>query len=97
MSVRDEIIKVLTENLKPLYLEVDDFSEQHRGHAGYRAGGESHFAVLIVADSFSGKSRPERQRMVYGLLDPQLRGNIIHALTLKTLTPSEAENRQQFH
>jgi BolA protein len=44
--------------------------------------------VKVVAESFQGKSRVERQRMVYAALK-ELMATRIHALALTTLTPAE--------
>jgi BolA protein len=96
MSLREVIISILTKELTPIYLEVTDFSEQHRGHSGYREGGETHFDVVIVSDTFSGKSRIERQKIVYKILEEEMKSKI-HALTLKTLTAEEADKRQLFN
>ena len=38
------------------------------GHAGYREGGNSHFAVRIRAAAFDGVSRVQAQRLVYKAL-----------------------------
>ena len=62
MSLRERITSILSKSLTPIYLDITNFSEQHRHHDGYRAGGESHFNVVIVSDAFEGKSRLERQR-----------------------------------
>lgn len=59
------------------------------GHAPVDGGGETHFRVEIVSDAFEGKSRVERQRMVYAAIEDELRERV-HALQLKTLTPAEA-------
>ncbi len=91
MPVRDEIIKVLQQELGPVFLNVSDFSEKHRGHAGYGEKGESHFAVIVVSDGFLGKSRIERQRMIYTALDDMVTNGPIHALTVKALTVDEAQ------
>lgn len=96
MSLRDRITSILGKELTPIYLDVTDFSESHRGHTGYREGGESHFSVVIVADAFSGKSVIDRHKMIYALLEQELRTHI-HALTLKTLTADEAEKRNMFN
>ncbi len=50
--------------------------------------GESHFTVDIVSEAFTGKSRVDRQRLVYDILAEELKSDI-HALALKTLTPDE--------
>ena len=68
--------------LTPSQLEVIDESESHRGHGGWREGGETHFRVAIRAAAFNGKSRIDRHRMVNAALD-ELIGNPIHALAIK--------------
>jgi len=70
-------------------LEVIDESHRHAGHAGARPGGETHFRVEVVAAAFQGKSRLERQRLVYETLREEM-SNQIHALSLVTRTPGEA-------
>jgi len=81
MSVADEIKEKLAE-FAPRRLEIVDDSERHRGHAGYREGGESHFRVTIAADAFAPMSRLERHRAVHAALGARLTGRI-HALSLK--------------
>ncbi|WP_212523617.1 BolA family protein [Actibacterium sp. MT2.3-13A] len=82
MTVADEIRSRLEAAFQPALLEVRDDSEQHRGHAGYREGGESHFTVTLRAEAFSGMSRLARHRAVHAALGPELVGRI-HALALK--------------
>ncbi len=59
---------------------VDD-SERHRGHAGWREGGETHFTVTMAADAFAGMPRIARHRAVHEALGADLLGRI-HALAL---------------
>jgi BolA protein len=75
--------------LAPLVLEIDDDSAKHAGHAGARAGGESHFSVRIVSAAFAGKSRVERQRLVHGILAEELAGPV-HALALALRAPADS-------
>jgi BolA protein len=89
MRVAQIIEAKLTAALHPTSLTVTDESARHAGHAGARAGGESHFQLEIVSAEFAGKSRVARQRLVYQLLAEELRGPI-HALSLVTRTPDEA-------
>jgi BolA protein len=86
--VAAEITRRLTAALSPAHLAVIDDSEQHRGHAGHDARGESHFTVEIVADAFAGKSRVERQRAVNAAL-ADLLAERVHALVIRARTPSE--------
>lgn len=88
MRVRDAIELSINKALRPLRLEIEDESHRHAGHAGARPEGESHFRLTVVAEAFEGKSRVERQRMVYAALQ-ELMASRIHALSLATLTPAE--------
>ena len=88
MSVADSIRSKLTTAFAPRELDVTDESARHAGHSGSRPGGETHFNVRIVSDSFEGVSRVERQRRVYATLAEELKGRV-HALSLTTLTPAE--------
>jgi BolA family transcriptional regulator, general stress-responsive regulator len=90
MRVAQIIETKLTEALRPAALVVTDESHRHAGHAGAREGGESHFHLDIVSAEFAGKSRVARQRLVYQLLAEELKGPI-HALSLVTRTPEEAQ------
>lgn len=78
----------LAQALQPIVLEIVNESARHAGHAGDDGSGETHFRVTIVSQVFAGKSRVERQRMVYDLLKSELEGGL-HALALRTLAPDE--------
>lgn len=82
MAVAAEIEARLTGAFSPEALEIVDESEMHRGHAGFREGGESHFRVVIRAQAFENMSRIERHRAVHGALGADLIGRI-HALALE--------------
>lgn len=82
MGVKTEIETRLRAAFEPYALEVIDESESHRGHAGYRDGGESHFRVAIRAADFAGQSRIARHRAVHAALGAELIGRI-HALALE--------------
>lgn len=79
--VATEVYRRLASALNPVLLTVTDDSANHRGHGGYREGVETHLSVKIVSIAFAGKSRLERQRLVYTLLG-DLMENPIHALQL---------------
>lgn len=86
-KVTERIEKKLNDSLSPTYLEVIDESESHRGHAGYRDGGESHFRVVIKSKAFEGKNRLSRQRMVMNALAEELKEQI-HALSIQATEPN---------
>jgi len=88
MGTRDAIQEKLARAFAPLSLDVIDESHQHEGHAGHRAGGETHFRVHIVSEAFQGKSRIERHRMVNETLAAELKGGV-HALAIHASAPGE--------
>ena len=88
MSAEQSITEKLTKALAPRLLAVDNESDRHQGHAGSPGTGESHFHVTIVSDSFSGKGRLDRHRLVNDILQDELAGPI-HALSIVALTPEE--------
>ena len=81
MAVKQEIETALREAFAPRLLEVQDVSEAHRGHAGFREGGETHFDVRLAAGAFAGLGRVARHRAVHAALGKDLIGRI-HALSL---------------
>lgn len=88
-GIAENMRKKLEASLQPTLLEIVDDSESHRGHGGYREGGESHFNMKLVSTLFEGVSRVSRQRMVFDVLKEELAGPV-HALSLQCLTPEEA-------
>ena len=90
MALIDIIKAKLTHALSPAQIDVVDESHLHAGHAGAREGGESHFRVTIIAETFAGMSRVARQRLVNDALKDELTGPI-HALAMKTMTPAEEQ------
>jgi BolA protein len=88
MSVAHRIREKLISALNPIKLEIVDESSRHAGHVGARAGGETHFRVEVVAAAFQGKSRLERQRLIYAALKEEM-SHQVHALSLVTRAPGE--------
>ena len=86
--VATEMLRRLNSSLQPNRLELVDDSEQHRGHGGYNPAGESHFSLRIESPAFAGKTRVERQRMVYAALGDLMRERV-HALSIKAKAPGE--------
>ncbi len=81
MRICDEIEARLRAAFAPDMLVVEDDSESHRGHSGWREGGQTHFNVQIRAPQFADMSRIARHRAVHAALGPDLVGRI-HALAL---------------
>jgi BolA protein len=93
MTVAAAIRQRLTAALAPARLDLVDESARHAGHAGARPQGESHFRLTIVAAAFAGRSRIERQRLVFAALGDLMQSDI-HALAITALTPAEDEARR---
>jgi BolA protein len=77
----------LTDALAPSRIDGRSIGAPRR-HAGSRPQ-ESHFRLTLVAHAFEGRSRVERQRMVFDALWDLMRTDI-HALAITALTPAEA-------
>lgn len=88
MRVADRIRSKLEAAFSPVRLSVIDDSERHKGHAGHRPEGETHFNVEIVSAAFAGLGRVERQRKVYAALAEELAGPV-HALSVAARSPEE--------
>jgi BolA protein len=86
--VATEMLRRLNSALSPTAIELIDDSEEHRGHGGYNPAGESHFSLRIESAAFAGKSRVERQRLVYAALGDLMKERV-HALSIKASAPGE--------
>jgi BolA protein len=86
--VATEMLRRLDSALSPTSVELNDDSEQHRGHGGYNPAGESHFTLRIESPAFAGKNRVERQRMIYAALGDLMRERV-HALSIRANAPGE--------
>lgn len=86
--IATEMLRRLDSALSPVGIELIDDSEKHRGHGGYNPEGESHFTLHIVSAAFSGRSRVERQRLIYAALGDLMRDRV-HALSIRASAPGE--------
>jgi BolA protein len=86
--IATEMLNRLNSALSPTRIELRDESEAHRGHGGYNPAGESHFSLAIESPAFAGKSRVERQRLVYAALGDHMKERV-HALSIRATAPEE--------
>jgi stress-induced morphogen len=77
-----EIETMIARGIPDAQVEVRDYT-----------GGGDHFEALVVSKSFEGKGLIERHQLVYQALGDAMRMQV-HALTLKTLTPAQYQNRR---
>lgn len=92
MSTKQTITDKLTAAFQPSLVNVIDESEKHRGHGGWREGGETHFRVRIAAAAFEGMNRVARHRAVNEVLAEELAAGV-HALALEIRSDSEPDPR----
>ncbi|MFP3874120.1 MAG: BolA family protein [Thiohalophilus sp.] len=90
MSMQAVIEEKLSQQIHPSHLQVINESDNHN----VPPGSESHFKVVIVADSFDGKPLIARHRMINEVLAEELQNNI-HALALHTYAPDEWQETGQ--
>jgi len=88
MNLEMRMREKLMIGLRPTRLDLVNESHLHAGHQNSPETGESHFRLLIVSDTFTGKSRLERHRVVNDLLRDELTGGV-HALAIKACAPGE--------
>jgi acid stress-induced BolA-like protein IbaG/YrbA len=50
-----------------------------------------HFDAIVIAEQFTNLSKVKQQQLVYQALDGAIRSGELHALALKTYTPTEWE------
>jgi BolA protein len=86
VGVQQEIERKLRERFTPDVLEVINESSMH----SVPPGSETHFKVTVVSRAFEGKTLVGRHRLIYTLLDDEIRGGL-HALTITSRTPAEWE------
>lgn len=78
-KIQDIIITKLTAELAPTFLDVQNESSKHAGHA--YAGEETHFRITIQSPALAGLSRVAAHQRIYQILDHELK-TTIHALAI---------------
>lgn len=57
----------------------------------------THFGALVISTDFAGKSRIQKQQLVYDTVREYLLDGRLHALSLKTFTPDEWQELEAKH
>lgn len=72
--------------------EIARLLEQGLSDARVQVGGDGHhFQALIVSPAFEGLSLIQRHRMVNEVLSGHLDSGVLHAISMRTLTPEQYE------
>ncbi len=90
MHIQNLIAQKLEKSFNPQHLDISNESHKHN----VPVNSESHFKVIIVSDSFTGKTLINRHRLVNESLKDELQTQI-HALALHTLTKDEWDKKQK--
>ena len=80
MALETEIRDALG-SLSPQHLDVINESALHAGHSGDDGSGESHWRIVIKADTLDDMSRIARHRAIHAALGKDIIGRI-HALAI---------------
>lgn len=81
MAIEELMRQKLMKAFHPDFLEIINDSDRHARHAGSPKTGASHFTIKMDAEVFKGKSRLEKHRLVYAVLEEELKSGV-HALQL---------------
>ena len=88
MNTTDQIERLLRENFEVEYLEIQDNSHLHAGHAEAQKSGGGHYGVIICSPAFDDLPLIQRHRLVNKALQ-ELMPEHIHALAIKAFSPEE--------
>ncbi|NKF49448.1 BolA family transcriptional regulator [Shewanella sp. WXL01] len=57
----------------------------------------SHYKVIAVGEMFDGMSRVKQQQTIYAPLSEHIASGALHALTIKTFTPTQWKREKMFN
>jgi len=80
--MKDTIYRKISSELSPQKLEVIDQSHLHKGHGGYKDGGETHFKIVIFYENIKSLPRIDLHRRINNILASELKTQI-HALEIE--------------
>ena len=72
--------------------EIQTLIESNLADSSARVSSDdnTHFEAIVICAGFDGKRPLQRHQMIYAALGEKMGGDI-HALSIKALTPAEAE------
>ena len=76
MDTKSRVISLITEKLPDSKVKVENLK------------GNDHLQVTVISSMFNGLSLVKQHQLVYSALKEELASEAIHALALKTETPS---------
>ena len=82
MEIKAQIEEKLFSQFSPTSLEVIDESDRHKGHGGWREGGNTHFRIKMAGGQFEGTTRVAKHREINTLLKAEFDAGV-HALAIE--------------
>ncbi len=79
MLLTAQIEEKIKQSLKTVLVEVIDLR------------GGDHIQAIVVSSEFEGKTLVEQHKIIYDIFSNEMKSNEIHALTLKTYSPTQWE------
>lgn len=76
--------KLLREAFPAAAFELFDDSQAHAGHA-HGQGGETHYRLRIVDESFRGESRLQSERRIFKAIKPEFDAGL-HSFVIEEIT-----------
>lgn len=77
--------------IEQILIEALGLEEAHASSDG------SHYKVVAVGECFDGMSRVKQQQAIYGPLNAYIASGELHALTIKTFTPTQWKREKIFN
>lgn len=90
MSRKNRIEELVSQELTPEYLKVEDESANHH----VPEGAQTHFKLTVVSPRFTDLSRISRHRLLNQMLKKEFELGM-HALSMHLFTPKEWEDRNK--
>ena len=83
IKISTSIEQKLKKEFSPIKLIIQDVSETHRGHTGFKEGGESHFIIKIKSNYFKDMSKLQIHRLINEVLKEEWT-NGVHSISIQT-------------
>lgn len=85
ISKEDLMKKRLHDSLDIQFLEIDNQSAKHLGHAGDDGTGESHYLITISCENLNDLTRIQRHRKVFEIIGSDI-VEATHSISIKFTT-----------
>ena len=82
-NISTSIEQKLEKEFSPIKLVIQDVSEMHKGHAGFKEGGESHFIIKIKSNYFKNMNKLQIHRSINEVLKEEW-ANGVHSISIQT-------------